>query len=93
MKRLVLKRCLIRICYGHITSDLLNDSLNTILCSVKKSLRLIVLMDERVLLNRDLSVMTRHHLSNFILFDLLLPRRLRAFRAILDLIIGGCFND
>ena len=39
-------------------------------------------MDERVLLDSDLPVVTCHHLCDFILFDLFLSRRLGTVRAV-----------
>lgn len=51
--------------------DLLDDRLHAIIGSVQ-SLRSVVLVDERVLLNCDLSVMPCCHLGHFVFLDLFL---------------------
>ena len=60
-------------CGGHVTTDLINDGLDSILCAVEP-LGSIVLMYQRVLLDGDLPMMSCHHLCDLILLDLLLSR-------------------
>lgn len=59
--------------------NLLNNCLNSIVGAIER-LGCVVLVDKRVLLDRDLAVVASRHLRHFIFFDLFLSRRLCAFR-------------
>lgn len=54
-----------------VTLYFLDDRADSIVCAVE-SLRGIVLMDKRVLLDCNLPVMTCHHLCHFVFFDFFL---------------------
>jgi hypothetical protein len=74
---LLLEGLLLIVRIGYVGLDFLHDRANTIVSTVE-GLRCVVLVHERILLDRDLAVVARHHLCHFVFFDLFLSWGLRS---------------
>lgn len=58
---------------GHVALDLLDHRIHSVVGTVEGVGR-IVMVDQRVLLDGDLTVVACHHLRHFVLLDFFLPR-------------------